>query len=70
MSRRGFRTAVALLALTFVLATPSVFAAPSRDSSPDSGISRIVRAVKKIVRNLSAAVNDDPGVIYPAPPKP
>lgn len=74
MSRRVSKTAVALLAITLVVQTPSAFAV-SRDraENPDSGITRIVQTVKRIVRNLLPQLSEaDPitGITTPSPPKP
>ncbi len=75
MSRRVSRVAVALLALALVLQSPSAFAmGRDRAVAPESGITRVVQTIKKIVRNLVAKTSDDTTTTdptaWPVPPKP
>ena len=71
MSRRVSKIAVAAVVLSLFLSSPSFAArrAPEGPSfDPGDRIVRIVRAVKKFVRGLNPAVNDD--VYQPTTPRP
>ena len=69
MSRRVRIAAVALLALSLVLQTPSASAATrDREVFNPGFIERVIRTVKKILKPLTPGVQDE--VPYIGPPKP
>ena len=70
MSRCVRIAAVALLALILVVQTPSVAAATrDREVFSPSFVERVIRLVKKVIKPLSPASNDDEGYQI-TPPKP
>jgi hypothetical protein len=69
MSRRVRIAAVALLALSLVLQTPSASAATrDREVLNPGFIERVIRTVRKVLKPLTPGVQDD--VPTPGPPKP
>jgi hypothetical protein len=73
MNRRVQKLAVALLALSLSLNAPSAYAAGTRDGdwSPRSAYERVVKAVKKLLKPLVGASNEDTQeIVSPGPPKP
>lgn len=70
MSRRVRIAAVALLALTLVLQTPSASAATrDREVLNPGFVARVIRTIKKVLKPLTPEVLDD-SIVAPNPPKP
>ena len=70
MSRSVRIVAAALLALSLVVNVPTASAAPADRDGRITVRDRIIQVLKKVLKPLGVAVNDDDGEYKPTPPRP